>query len=365
MYTMNNDDKRVNVAFLAIDQYIEDNIVKPTEIEVKGKDFISWGDQNNYPDYIEDLYVNVSTLKSIIDGTSDYIIGDDIICNVAGFDVKVNRQGHTIKDIIKWVAKDLVKFGGFALNIVRNRLGTIAEIYYLDFKKVRSNKDNTKLYYSGDWGRSFGRVKYNEYPSFFNENEQGYTYGSTIFYYKNDVNYTYPISMFSAVTKACEIEKKIDTFHLNNVNNNFAGSYIVNFNSGRPTDEIKEEIERQFYDKFTGVQNAGRPMLSFNNSKDNEVTITKIEEEGFADKYKALSERTRQQIFTSVRCTPNLFGIPNETTGFNQQEYFEAYNLFDRTVIKPRQNEIVSAFDKIFGIKNSIEIKPFILQKYE
>ena len=78
MDELKENKKQVSVSFLAVDQYIVDNIVKPIEKEFKDKGFIYWGEYNDYPDYIENLYKNVATLKSIIDGLTDYICGDDI-----------------------------------------------------------------------------------------------------------------------------------------------------------------------------------------------------------------------------------------------------------------------------------------------
>lgn len=353
----NNEKKQTNVKFLAIDQFVESNIVAPTEVFIKDRGFVGWGEINNYPEYIEDLYQNVSTLHSIIDGTTDYVCGDSVKCNVINFEDKINRKGETIQDLINWIAKDLVKFNGFALNIVKNKLGTPAEIYYLDFKRVRSNKEGTKFYYSTDWGKSYGRVKYIEYESFLNEDAPA----SSIFYYKNDINRVYPTSIFSAAVIACETERKISEFHLNNISNSFSSNYIINFNNGRPSDEIQEEIEMEVYDKFCGVENSGRPMLSFNNNKESETTVTKIDADSFADKYNALTARTKQEIFTSFRCSPILFGIDQEKTGFNANEYASAFRLFNKTVVEPFQNKIKSAFDKIFNVKNSIEINPFTI----
>lgn len=348
-----------NVKFLAIDQFVESNIVAPTEVKVKDRSFISWGEMNNYPDYIEDLYQNVSTLHSIIDGTTDYVCGNGIKVNVTNFETQINSRGETMEDLVSWIAKDLVKYNGFALNIVKNRLGTPAEIYYLDFRKVRSNKEGTKFYYSSDWGKSFGRVKYTEYDSFCSD--EGKNKPSTIFYYKNDINRTYPTPMYAAAVIACEIEKKMNEYHLNNISNSFSSNYIINFNNGRPSDEIQEEIEMEVYDKFCGVENSGRPMLSFNQNKDSETTVTKIDADSFIDKYNSLAERSQQEIFTSFRATPNLFGIPTKTTGFSEQEYNEAYKLYNSTVVRPMQKRIQKAMDKIFGMQNSITIVPFAI----
>lgn len=353
--------KQTDVKFLAVDQFVTSNIVEPTEIYIKDRGFVGWGELNNYPDYIEDLYQNVATLQSIINGTKDYVCGEGVECNVINFSEKINRNGDTFEDLIEWIAMDLVKYNGFALNIVKNKLGTPAEIYYLDFKRVRSNKEGTKYFYSTDWGKSYGRVKYIEYDSYLSENAGP----NTIFYVKNDKNKTYPTPMYSAAVTACETEKKMNEYHLNNISNSFSSNYIINFNNGKPSDEIQEEIEMEVYDKFCGVENSGRPMLSFNSNKDAETTVTKIDADSFIDKYNTLAEHSQQEIFTSFRATPNLFGIPTKTTGFNMQEYNEAYKLYNKTVIQPLQKRIVKAFDKIFGMKKSIKIIPFSMEALE
>lgn len=352
-----NNKIQTNVKFLAIDQFVVDNIVKPTEVYIRDKHFIGWGDSNDYPDYIESLYQNVATLHSIIDGTTDYVCGDKIVVDLPGV-AQMNRKGQSLEDIVKWCAKDLVKYNGFALNIIENQFGTPAEIYYLDFKRVRSNEDNTKLYYSLDWSKSYGRVKYVEYDSFFNKDRES---KSSVFYYKNDINRVYPTPIYAAATIACEIEKKMNEFHLNNISNSFNSNYIINFNNGRPSDEIQEEIETEVYDKFCGVENGGRPMLSFNDNKEAETTVTKIDADSFIDKYNTLAERTQQEIFTAFRATPNLFGIPTKTTGFSEQEYSSAYKLFNKTVVTPMQNALKSSFEKIFKVKNCLTIVPFAM----
>lgn len=357
----NNNKLQTNVKFLAIDQFVTSNIIRPTEVFIKDKSFVGWGELNDYPDYIEDLYQNVSTLHSIIDGTTDYVCGDKIECNITNFQDKINRKGETIEDLVSWIAKDMVKYNGFALNIIKNKLGTPAEIYYLDFKKLRSNKEGTKYYYSEDWNRSFGRVKYIEYNSFLSPDSGN----NSIFYIKNDPNRIYPVPMYAASVIACEIEKKMNEYHLNNISNSFSSNYIINFNNGRPSDEIQEEIEMEVYDKFCGVENSGRPMLSFNSNKDSETTIQKIDADSFIDKYNSLAERSQQEIFTSFRATPNLFGIMQKTTGFSEQEFSEAYKLYNKTVIKPIQKRIIKAFNKIFCTDNSINIIPFALDALE
>lgn len=358
--TNNNIElKKNNLAFSALNPYLQDNKVENVEKEVSGVDFIAWGTDNRYPDYLFSLYEDCTTLQTIINGTVDFVCGNDISCNLPIFEKTVNKNGETIIDIIQRISTDYIIFGGFALQVIRNAVGNITELYWVDFTKIRSDKKNEVFFYSEDWCKSYGRVKYIKYPKF-NIDDSNPT---SIFYYKgNKTRGTYPVPLYNAAITSCELEKKINEFHLNEISNNFLTSKIINFNSGIPDDDLKNEIERNINEKFSGSENAGRLLISFNANKDSETTITDIPMDDFADRYEALHKRSREQIFTAFRATPNLFGLPTETTGFNQQEFAEAFKLYNRTVVKPIQKVIVDTFDKIFGVDGSITITPFNLE---
>ena len=111
--------------------------------------------------------------------------------------------------------------------------------------------------------------------------------------------------------------------------------------------------------KFSGEENTGRVLISYNDSKDNEVTISKLAEDGLDDRYKDLAERSRDQIFTAFRATSSLFGLPT-STGFNAEEYKGQFEIFNRTVITPIQKEIKKSIKKITD--KDIKIIPFSLQ---
>ena len=359
--TINNNIelKKNNLAFAALNPYVTTNTVENVEKEISGVDFTAWGTDNQYPDYLFSLYTECTTLQSIINGTTDFACGNDITCNVQSFSKVVNKNDETISDIIQKIVSDYIIFGGFAIQVIRNANGEISELYWVDFTKIRSDKKNEVFFYSEDWCKSYGRVKYIKYPKFNPDDSNA----SSIFYYKgNKTRGTYPVPLYNAAITSCELEKKINEFHLNEISNNFLTSKIINFNSGIPDDDLKNEIERNINEKFSGSENAGRLLISFNANKDSETTITDIPMDDFADRYEALHKRSREQIFTAFRATPNLFGLMTETTGFNEQEFAEAFKLYNRTVVKPIQKVIVDAFDKIFGVDGSITITPFNLE---
>ena len=138
---------------------------------------------------------------------------------------------------------------------------------------------------------------------------------------------------------------------------------IVNFNNGVPDDGTKAEIEKDFTEKFTGSQNAGRVMFSFNTDRTNAVSITEPKVDNFGERYAALSKHTSRQIFTAFRATPVLFGIPTDNNGFAADDYENAFRLYNRTMVRPVQRKICDAFDRIFGAQGVLTIVPFSLDE--
>lgn len=367
---MNNTEvKRSFVSMRMIDPVVESNIVLPTEKANKGTDMIEWGDGNGYPEYLLDLYNNVSTLKSIIDGNVDYIAGDDVTCALPVYEDNMNRKGESSLDLVRKLAKDYQMFGGFALQVIRGVDGRVAELYHTDIRFLRCNKDADTFWYSEKFGKK-GKTDTLVYPAFMANldwaklDEDGRKrHASSILYVKNTTTQTYPSPVYSAAVKACEIERSIDEYHLNAINNGFVSSALVNLNNGFPeSEEIQKEVEEAFNEKFSGKENAGRIMFSWNRDKESATEIVTPQIEDFGDRYEALAKTARQRIFTAFRANPNLFGIPTESLGFSQEEYESAFKLYNRTQIRPVQRMIGDAFDKVLGARGVLAIVPFSLE---
>lgn len=365
-----NSEKR-HVSFAAIDQYVETNIVLPTE-KVTNRDFVEWGKGNNYPCYLLDLYNNVTTLRSIINGNIDFITGDDVSILPLGerfADGIMNTRGDLITDIVRDLAKDYNLYGGFALQIIRDHNGDVAEIYYIDMRFIRSNKENDVFYYNEHWEKG-GRKDVIIYPKFLRNldwasltDEERDRHASSILFVKNVHTQVYPAPMYAASVLSCEIEKAISQYHWNSLNNNFCPDIIINFNNGDPGDEIKEEIVSDLEEKFSGYQNGKRFMVSFNKDRMSAVTIDAIKTDDFSERYKALEESCRRQIFAAFRAQPLLFGLNSDvSTGFSTDEFEQTFKLYNRTQIRPVQRLIADAFDRIYGSKGVLTIKPFSLE---
>lgn len=354
-------DKTEKLSFSIFDSAAK---VIPTFIEKEnsGKPYLSYGIDNRFPNYLWELYLRSAILQSIVNGTADYAGGNGIIYNEAPSVQKLkeeaNKDGETLDDVIKKAIVDYLVFGGFSLQIIYNKLGEINEIYWLDFRNVRLNKEGDKVYYSEDW------IKHsNDYVTYdiFNPEKKS---GSSVFYFKGHISRgVYPVPRYNGALNAIETSTEISKFHLNSILNNFSGNFIINFNNGQPSQDVQEEIERKVKAKFTGADNAGKFMLAFNDSKDNGVTVERIQDDNFDKKYESLRTDTYKEIFVAFRAIPQLFGYSLEGTAFNKQEFSEAYLLYNQTTVKPIQKDIIRTFNKIFQMENSLQFIPFELEE--
>lgn len=338
--------------------------VIPTFVEKEntGKPYINYGVDNRFPNYLWDLYMRSALLQSIINGTADYANGNGIIysenANVQRLAEEANKDGETLEDIIKKITIDYLVFGGFAIQIIYNKLGEVSEIYWLDFRNCRRSKDGDKIYYSDDWIKHSN--DYLVYDAFNPEKNKK----SQVLYFKGHITRgIYPVPRYNGALSAIETSTEISKFHLNSILNNFSGNLIINFNNGQPSTDVQEEIERKIKAKFSGTDNSGKFLVAFNDSKENGVTVERIQDDNFDKKYESLRTDTYKEIFIAFRAIPQLFGYSLEGTGFNKQEFTEAYELYNKTTVVPIQKDIERTFNKVFGIDKSLKIIPFTLEE--
>ena len=370
---MNNttDKMRIPVSFAALDPWLKTHIVSPKETVVRGKDLVEWGDLNAYPDYLLELSKTVPTLRSIIVGTVDFVAGDDITIRPlhAGFeDGQMNYRGDLITEQVEDIALDELTYGGFCLQIIRGLDGSPNEVYYIPMRFIRTNKEGDVFYYSEKWGK-LGVKDTVVYPAFRQNikekwfsltDEERNRNASSILFVKTSRTQVYPMPVWAAAVNSCETERLVTEYHLNAIQNGMNPSMIINFNQGTPTDEMKAEVERNLFEKHGGAANAGNIILSWNPNKDSATTFEVPNITDFGEKYKALSENSRQMILTSFRAYPNLFGL-STSTGFSTEEFGQAFKLYNRTTVRPIQRMIADAYDKIYGEKGVLNIVPFTL----
>ena len=266
------------------------------------------------------------------------------------------------EDLIRNLALDYLIYGGFAIQIFYNRAAQISQIGWLDMRKCRSDEEHNKVYYSKEFGTKSSPA-YIEFPVW--KKGQEYRNCSAVYFYTGSKRTVYPMPRYSGSIPAIETSIRIDSFHLNAIRNNFSGNFIINFNNGIPADDVKKDMEKQVRDKFCGDENAGKFLLVFNDSKENGVTVERIQDDQFDKKYDALKTQTITSIFTGFSAPQQLFGYALTGNVFNKEEYQQAFDLYSRLQIVPVQNLFGRVFENIYGVPEVVKFVPFELTAEE
>jgi len=362
----------------------------PLVQEVRGKDYIEYGDANGqwrnlYPQFLIDLYYSSSITAAIVNATSEMISAEDIVISdeddrdeearVKLQNFMNNANGNeTLHEVLKKVAFDFKLQGAFALNIVWSKDRTqIAEIYHIPVEKIRCERPDefgkTNGYYvSGDWTNTRSNKPY-RVPAF-NVNDR--TSPNQILYtglYSPNMN-----SYFTPDYVSCNnwalIDSKVSEFHLNNISNGFTGSFMISFANGIPTAEERRQIEQSLEAKFTSEKNAGKFVLTFSDDKTRVPEITSISPSDLDKQFLALQELLTSNILSGHRVTSKTLMGLDSANGFssNADELLNASNFYLNTVIMPFQNQILKVLHKIFQVNNMdmpiqfVQLKPITIQ---
>lgn len=346
-----DDNKTLNFTKIVSNTH---EIPKYKCVSARNSPYVKWGESNDFPDYLYELFHNSSQMAAIILQMKNYVLGNGISSN---FPLKiVNRKMDTFENFIDKLVFDYLLYGGFAFQIIKNKLGQIAELNHLDFKYVRVDEDETKVFYSKDWSKNRrSPLVYDRWG--INSNSS-----NSVFYYKGQLTREcYPEPFYISCLTSLEISTQIGTFHLNNLLNGFNPSSIINFNNGANLSEsVMEEIETAVTEKFCGTENSSKILLSFNDDITHKTTFERLPDDASIDKYNNLIVTTEKDIFRAFRMNKLLLGDSSESTGFNKQAYLESFALYNKSVIEPIQREIEGVLDISLG-KESVKFNKFEL----
>jgi len=333
--------------------------------------WVLYGGDNHMAQYLISRYQNCAIHKAIITSKREQICGDGMVSlNNPMSTVNLVNKKENIADVFRKCALDLVLFGGYALNCIWSRdRKTIAEIYHTDFSRLRCGKINPetdeieKYYYSGDWS-NIKKFPVLEYDTFNQEDGEP----SQIYYYKSYTpnNSYYPHPDYSGALAAIEIDINIKEFHANNLKNGMLPSLWIDFVNGVPSSDEMRIITQSIEEQFSSVNNAGRPIISFNESAELSPRITQIPASSNDGYYAQVYEDITRSILSGHRVSSGeLFGISTAGKLGSAQELTEHTEFFRKTVIQPYQNELLPTFNKLMSLKTSMyttfEIKPLSL----
>ena len=329
----------------------------------KGK-IVYYGEQNDFPHYITELYNKSSINATAINSIKDGIIGSGLTTEDESVLERANRDGESWNDIFKKVALDRALFGGYALEVIwSNDRTKITDVYHIDFSYVRAHRCNERGivpgYFISSQFENKGRLRVKDddvvYLPRFNKLDR--TSPSQIYYfnpYRPGMKY-YPLPDYTGGLNIIALDAEIDNFHKNNIKNGLAPSLSITTFTDADNEE-RELIERQLRNAYAGSDNAGSLIYMDVANKDEAPIITPIPQNGADGYYTTVNDMVLQKILTSHRIvSPMLLGIKTEGQLGGRTEMLEAQALFLKNVIEPKQSDILSTFEEIFKVNGYTE----------
>jgi len=331
------------------------NYNSPCIEEKKNKEWVEYGENNSYYRYIIDRYTGSPTNNACINSVIQMIYGEGLdATNSSKYPKQYAEMRKLLKpDCVYNASNDLKLLGGVALQVVYDNKRKIIEVEHLPVETLMPEKADEDgeikaYYYHPDWENKKQNEEPKRVPAFGTSKE-----GVEILFvkpYKSGYYYYSPVDYQGGLQYA-ELEEEVSNYHINNIMNGLAPSMLINMNNGVPEEEERKDVERDIKKKFSGSSNAGNFILAFNKEKENAATIEAVQLSDAHNQYQFLSDEASRKILVSHRIvSPMLLGI-KDNTGFgnNAEEMQTASKLMMNMVIKPFQNLLIEAFDKILA----------------
>lgn len=331
----------------------------PKITEQKNRDWVNYGEDNDYYQYLIDRYNGSATNNAIINGISEMIYGKGLDATDSNRKPDEYAQMKSLfnKDCVRKLAYDLKLMGGAAMQVIYSKdHSKILQVEHFPVETLRAEKCNEDgdieaYYYMADWTKIKPSDKPQRIPAFGFSKEgveilfiKPYRAG---FYYYSPVDY-------QGGLQYAELEEEISNYHLNNIMNGLAPSMLINFNNGVPNEEERSMIEQRIYQKFSGSSNAGKFILAFNDNSESAASIEPVQLSDAHNQYQFLSDESMRKIMVAHRVvSPMLLGIKDQSgLGNNADELKTASTLMDNTVIRPFQTLLLDAFESVLAYNN-------------
>lgn len=325
--------------------------------EYNNRDWVSYGEDNDYFQFLIDRYNGSPTNNAIINGISELIYGKGLDATDSSRKPEQYAQMKSLfkKECLRKVTSDFKMMGQCALQVIySNDHQMITEVYHMPIESLRAEKCNEDgeiegYYYAKSWEDvNANKETPVRIPAFGFSNE-----GIEILYikpYRAGFYYYSPVD-YQGGLQYCELEEEVANYHLNNIKNGMSPSMLINFNNGVPTEEERYIIENKVAEKFSGSSNAGKFILAFNDNKELAASIEPVQLNDASQQYQFLADEAMRKIMVSHRVTsPMLLGIKDQSgLGNNADELMTASQLFDNIVIRPMQETILDGLDKILA----------------
>ena len=329
---------------------------QPEYREKKKEGYMEYGERNDYPNYLVELFNKSAKHNAIVRNKVHYICGNGWTGNEE-FINKPNRS-ENLNDLTRKISLDLELFGGAYIEVIWG-LGKVAEMWHIDYTKIRTNKDNTQFWYKDDWKAYKKEIEF-VYPAFNPKVPQG----KQIIYlkeYRPNIG-VYSLPVYFGALNYIESDVEVSKHVLGNAKTGFSASKLITLPDGQPSREEMNEIHRKFKNTYTGADGV-KYMLSFVNDASRKPIVDDLGQSDLTkEDFSRVDELIQTNIFSGHQVTtPSIFGIAVAGKLGTRTEMRDGYEIFKNTYVNGKQmflESFMNEMAKYFGYSEEMKIIP-------
>lgn len=334
----------------------------------------NFGQSNDYPNKLIDLYDNSPTNQAVINRTALMIAGGETEVDIKDMEDVMNAvhvialQKHpnskqNIEQILNQLSFDLKLHGRYAIECLWNEThDKVVQLKRVDVQGVRIGLTDDgvvhSLWFCEDWSDSKQeRIHYQPFDKFGDQNRQ-------MLYVQQmrSGHQYYGMPDYYASMRWIELEKEIGVHYLDSALNGFSPKMSVVFPGKPESEEIEDRIMSRLNKHYTG--SLGKKIIGiFSPRPEVKPEFNPIQVDNIDKQYQVIDEQTQNKILTGHGVvSPMLFGIKTAGQLGGANELETSFNIYQTTVVSPYQEMIQRSLDEILeasGNPNRINMTEF------
>lgn len=371
--------------------------VPKTEIKISKSQFVKgdivyYGEDNKYPNKMEDLINASETAKSCVNTYSKFIFtefADENIGDTVVGRTKTNKK-YTLNAFARDLAKSYAKFNGAYIQVSKNLEGKVVEVSVLDFTKCRfsafDDLGHSNYIYVGDWAStvknfSKGTKKhFFRFPTFSDNFEVFKNYATelktttSVYHSFLDEQYVYPCNQFETVAYDMATEMEVQINRYEEITQGSTAKLVIRTDFSKDPEKQREQVER--IKNFVGSKGdrvlvirtafdeSGQPM---NNGYQLDTIPDTRDISAFENAETSVANNIRKVISIPACLIDYNHGANIEVSGAQMKSatiYFNELCKDARMVLEHTLNELFDNTTIEFGTKN-FEIKDKNISNYD
>jgi hypothetical protein len=313
--------------------------------------YIRFGEDNLYPQLINQLYYTSPLHASIVDFKTNAVSG-------GGYEITIDKEANAsekvevyafdkrlnFKKTIPVITKDVILHNRVYFHLHFNAIGDLVKAKRVGPEKVRRSKHGDEYFICEDWSSMIDVYCIKPYKYGTKEREclyvwENHSVGQDI----------YPLPSYTSAFNWAFLDGEMSYLQKSNILNSIFPSFAMMFPK-KPQNEEEKHAIKSTIEKAKGAHNAGKAIAFFANNQESLPKIESIPTNSNDNLFQVTTESIDSKICQAHTIDPILMGIRVSGKLGSGSDIKQAYVIFEKNTIIPLRDTIESIFNDIMRI---------------